>query len=225
MQLQVKVVSEDPLVPEGGLLGFFAAALQDMLRNLASQAGRQGDQALGVLFEQFFVDARLVVEALGMALRDELDEVAVARAVLGKEDQVVVCLAVLGRGLLEAGSRSDVGLATDQGLDTRFLGLAVELDGPVHHAVIGEGERRHLVFGRTLDQFADAARAVEERVLGVDVAVNELRLGQGSSPSRPLKGTRSHLSIARIGLRSPKARASGGMPSKEIQPPSHSDEG
>jgi hypothetical protein len=49
-----------------------------------------------------------------------------------------------------------------------FRGL-VELDGTVHHAVVGEPDGRLLERGGTLDEGVDLAGAVEQRVLGMDV--------------------------------------------------------
>ena len=47
-------------------------------RDLALEAAAEADQALRVLRQQLLVDARLVVEPLGVARRHELDEVVVA---------------------------------------------------------------------------------------------------------------------------------------------------
>jgi hypothetical protein len=43
----------------------------------------------------------------------------------------------------------------------------------VHVTVIGDRERRHLEVLGALDQIVDTIRAVEERILGVAVQVNE----------------------------------------------------
>ena len=59
-----------------------------------------------MLAQQFFVDARLVVEALGISGADQLDQVLVARVVLRENDQVIVRarvrLPVLDARLVEA---------------------------------------------------------------------------------------------------------------------------
>src|SRR5205823_2930936 len=75
----------------------------------------------------------------------------------------------------------DVDLAPDERLDADLLRLAVELDRAGEAAVIGERDGRHLELGRAGDERGDAARPVEDRVLGVDVEVNERRLRQGES--------------------------------------------
>ncbi|MNX99872.1 hypothetical protein D3C86_1323420 [compost metagenome] len=176
LDLQVEVVTEGLLVPARARLGLLVAAMHDVLGDLATQASRQCDQAFGVRGDGVLVDARLVVEALHVAQGVELDQVLVTGAVLGEQHQVAVILAAGAvRGLVEPGAGRDVGFHPDQGLDARLLGLAVELDRAVHHAVVGERQGRHLVLRRALDQLADAAGAVQQGVFGVNVAVDELR--------------------------------------------------
>ncbi len=89
----------------------------------------EDEQAVGVLREELAVDARLVVEALEVRLRDELDEILVARAVAHEDRQVVGALvaAVLGAPLLAPAGR-DVELAADDRLDAGLLGGQVEVD-------------------------------------------------------------------------------------------------
>ena len=66
---------------------------RERLRDLALQATAEADEALGVLGQQLLVDAGLAVETLGVARRDQLDQVVPALARLGQQDQVVVVLA------------------------------------------------------------------------------------------------------------------------------------
>ena len=49
----------------------------------------------------------------------------------------------------------------------------VEVDRAGQRAVVGERDRRHLEPGRLVDERRDPARPVEDRVLGVDVQVDE----------------------------------------------------
>ena len=71
------------------------------------------------------------------------------------------------------------------GLIPCLLAGLVVLDRAVHHAVVGEAERRLPERRRALGERVDPARAVEQRVLGVDVevdgrhGVHEYRVGTG----------------------------------------------
>ena len=53
--------------------------------------------------------------------------------------------------------------------------VVVEDDRREHVAVLGDRERRHLQLDRFVEQLVDAAGAVEERELGVQVEVDEVR--------------------------------------------------
>ena len=61
------------------------------------------------------------------------------------------------------------------GLMPGLLALAVELDGPVQVAVVGDGHGVHARALDVLDQLRDAAGAVEQAVVRVAVQVNERR--------------------------------------------------
>ena len=160
-------------------------ALQQRLQHVAAEAAGGGDEALVVLGEQVPVEARLVVVALEEGLAGELDEVAVAGLVLGQQGQVVVELpAALGvaAGVVDppAAGRAlaavvvgHVGLGADDRLDPLLAALLVELQRPVHVAVVGDAERRLPVGDRLGDQLVEPGRPVEHRELGVDVEVGE----------------------------------------------------
>ena len=85
--------------------------------------------------------------------------------------------------LLLRGVVADVDLAADDRLHALLRGLLVELHRARERAVVGEADGRHLELCGARCQGRDAAGAVEDRELGVDVQVNELG-GQG----RPILG-------------------------------------
>lgn len=59
-------------------------------------------------------------------------------------------------------------------LDPLLAGLVVEDDGREQVPVLGDRHGGDLPAGRLLEQFVNPARAVEQRVLGVEMKVNEL---------------------------------------------------
>ena len=166
-----RVAAEDlrePVEIGGGVL---PAAFLERLADATREATRQRDDPLRVPLEELPVDARLVVVALEVAERRELDEVAVALVRLGEQRQVRVALR------LPVPVVRDVHLAPEERLDAHLAALAVELDGAGERAVVGERDGGHLQLGGPSGQRGDAASAVEDRVLGVDVEVDERRLG------------------------------------------------
>src|SRR5262249_31406975 len=85
---------------------------------------------------------------------------------------------------------ADVHLAADQGLDAAPATVSVELDRSGERAVVGEPDGRHLEFGRAADELRDAARPVQDRVLGVDVQMDEGRCGHGQGDCTRRSGPR-----------------------------------
>jgi translation initiation factor IF-1 len=75
--------------------------------------------------------------------------------------------------------------------------------------VVGERDGRHLELGGTCGEVRYAARTVEDRVLGVDVKVNERRLGHGQSIL--VRG----VDRTRFPLRLSREKGGGPIPTKE----------
>ena len=74
----------------------------------------------------------------------------------------------------------DVDLAADDGLDGRvFLRYLEKFLDPVHVAVVGDGQGGHAEFLGPLEKVLDRRLAVEDRVLGMDVQVDEGHIGIG----------------------------------------------
>ena len=112
--------------------------LAERARDAPREAAGERDQPGGVALEQLPVDARLVVVALEVAERAELDEVRVARVVGGQERQVRVPL------LERLAVVDDVDLAAEDRLDALVGSRLVKLDRTRHRAVVGEQHRGHL---------------------------------------------------------------------------------
>ena len=168
LQLDVgRVAPEDLHEPVEILARVLRPVLDERARDASRQASGQRDDALRVTLEQLPVDARLVVVALEIAERGELDEVRVALVRLREQREVRVALR-LGAAVVR-----DVDLAPDDRLHARLARLAVELDRSCERAVIGERDRRHLEPCCLVHERRDPARAVEDRVLRVDVEMDE----------------------------------------------------
>ena len=127
---------------------------------------------LAVLREELLVDAGPVVEALGVAGGDELDQVLVALVGLRQQHQVVRF--GLRTALLETASLRDIDLTAENRLQPAFACVVVEHDRGKQVAVLGHGERRHLQLHRFVEELVNAAGAVEERELGMKMQMNEL---------------------------------------------------
>jgi len=174
LQLDVEAVSEELLVPPDVTLGPGDIARHDRLGDLGAQASREADQPLGVHREDLPVRAWPVVEALEPRLGRDLDEVVVAGVVGRQEGEVIGVGRVLALGrLLAPVAPEEVPLHPDDGLDSRLDARLVEIQGPIHHPVVGDGAGGHVVVGDRLEHLADTACPVEHGVLRMSVKMNE----------------------------------------------------
>ncbi len=153
------------------LFGLFHLSLQDEPGHIAGQTGRQRDKPLVLLPQQLHVDAGAVVIPLDEARGAQLDQVLVALLVLTQQHQVRVL--ARGGGLVKAAAGGDVHLAADDRMDALAQALLVKIHHAVHHAVIRDGQRLHAQFLCSGDQRLYAARAVQQRVFGVQVQVRK----------------------------------------------------
>ena len=197
LQLDEEVLlAEDVLEPSGECRRGVKVAGEEGLGHHAAKAAGRRDETLVIALQQLPVDAGLVVVALQVSGRRELDEVAVTLSRLGKDGQVVVellaSLAFAARVVdaappyraLVARPRCHVGLGADDGREAARPALLVEVEDAVHVAVIGDRESRLAIGHRCDNQFSDPRRPVEHRVLGVSVQVDERCAVVCCSPGR-----------------------------------------
>ena len=178
-------LAEDVLESTGQHLGLDLVVGQQGLEHDAAEAAGGGDEALGVALEQLPVEPGLVVVALEVGGRRQLEEVAVALVRLGQEGQVVVELlapAGVATGVVDlapadrtlvAGLGGHVGLGADDRVDAGLAARRVEVEDPVHVPVVGDPEGRLAVGHGRLDEVVHPRRPVQHRELGVGVEVGE----------------------------------------------------
>ena len=168
--------AEDVAIGVGEAARVFVFVGEDGFVEVAAQARREADEAFRMGGQQIFIDARLVVKAFEKRRGNQLDEVLVAFLVFAEQDEVVVAVGV-GPGLVAL--LRDVDFAADDGLDSLRFGGVVEADRAEEIAVIGHRDGGHFLLGDDVHQLVDFAGAVEKRVVGVVVKVNEWSLGHG----------------------------------------------
>ena len=174
LDLDVVIVLEDLAVPAGRRPGLVLVAAQQLVGDLALDAGGHDQQAVLVFFQQFLVDARLVVEAFQEGGGDQLAQVAVALVVLDQHQQVEIIELVLAAvGLVETRTRGQVQLGADDGLDLVLPGLFVEVDRAQDGAVVGQGHGGHLEGAGLFQQVVDLQGGIEQAVFRMQVQVDE----------------------------------------------------
>ena len=148
--------------------GIVRALLDQTPAKARLQAACERDDALRVALEQLHVDVGLAApEALEEARRGQLDQIAEAVVVRGEEREVVALDPALGAAVVD-----QVGLEPQDRLDVVLETGLVVLDRAVHDAVIGQPERRLPELRGTRRHRLDLVRAVQQRVLAVDVQMD-----------------------------------------------------
>ncbi len=96
LQLDVVVIAEGLLEPYDLLLGLGGVAFGYEAGDFSAETGGAYDQPLAVGGKGFLVGSRVVIEAVGMCLRDDFDEVLVAFQVLGYDHEVTALVGLVG---------------------------------------------------------------------------------------------------------------------------------
>ena len=142
----------------------------------AGDAGARRDDALRMLLDHIERRAGLVIVIVHMRLGHEMQQIVIALGVLGEHDHVIERRALLRAYL---GIFGEIDLAAVDGLDllARFpldcrAGVA-QLGHAAHHAVVGDGDGGHIEVGRATHHVLHVRGAVEHRILGVIMQVDE----------------------------------------------------
>ena len=167
-------LAEKIAVKASGRAGCIVVPFHQTLCDFPLQAAGKADQSSRVLGQKLLADARLVVETVERSFRGDLHQVAVAFFVFGEHEQVVVRIAFRRRALdVVVVFLADVEFASDDGLDTCFMGRIDEVHGAKNIPVVGHRHRGHAEFFDAMDQFFDVAGAVEQGVVAMQVQVDE----------------------------------------------------
>jgi hypothetical protein len=138
-----------------------------------------------VLLQELEVDARLVIEAVEVRVRGDLDQVPVPGVRLREQRQVVDVVIGAPRPVEPAGA-DEIGLCADDGRQFCVERRPVEVEDAVHVPVVGDPDRGLTVGFGGGDDVRDPGGAVQHRELGVQMQVHE-RAPQGAATpsSRP----------------------------------------
>jgi hypothetical protein len=101
-----------------------------------------------------------------------LNQIAITGVVLRQQQQVEGAVVEL-RVLILHTARRQISFHPDDRTQPGFARRTMEIDDAVHHAVVGQGQRRHAQGLGLRHQIRDVAEPVQHRVLGMDVKVNE----------------------------------------------------
>ena len=92
---------------------------------------------------------------------------------------------------------ADIEFATDNWLYAGLVGRVHEMHGTKNIAVVGHGNRGHAQLFHPVDKFFHVAGAVEHRIIGMEMQVNELGHERSIYFNGKFKGGMASLSTAR----------------------------
>ncbi len=148
----------------------------ERLAHRAAEAAARRHDPLAVPLEELEVHPGLVVVAVEVRRRRELDEVVVAGVRRGQDREVEDVVVGAARAVV-ATRRDEVRLGADDRLHPRVARGPVEVEDAVHVAVVGDPDRGLAVGHGSRHDLGHARRTVEHRVLGVEMEVDERLLG------------------------------------------------
>src|SRR5580700_3992754 len=90
----------------------------------------------------------------------------------------------------------DINFAADDGLHAAGGGLVVKIGGGEEISVIGDGDGGHAAARGFIDEFADIAGPVEQRKIGVQMKMYEVRVSHAGIYSKPLCNTSLFVALA-----------------------------
>ena len=173
LKLQIEVaLAQNVLHGQGIFLGPVIVAADQAAGNFSGQAGGQADKALRMPAQQVQVDAGLDIEPVHKGLAHQVRQVPVTGLVLTQQHQMTG-LRVQLIGFVQPGAAGYIYLTADDRVDALGLAGPIEVDGAVHNAVVRDGHRRLAQLLHQLRQVTDAAGAVQQAVLRVDMQMGK----------------------------------------------------
>ena len=175
LDLQVVVVAEDLHELARRFFGFGQPLALDQMGDLSTDTAGEADQPLGVLAQQFLVDAGVVVIPFEIALGDQFSQISVADVVFSQQHQVVGGVRQPPGGLAQVPAfYGDVDLGTNDRFYADLLASPVVLNGTKETAVIGDCQGGHSLFGRPFGHLFDVASPIEQAVFAVTVEMDKI---------------------------------------------------
>ena len=173
LELQVVVIRpEESLIIPYPLQNFgFGTSCRDMLSDLSERATRESDEITRVRLEELPVDTRSpIVHTAEVRVRDELDEIQVARMGAREEgDRIEDVIRVAIRTTF----RGDSGVDADDRINPLILACLVKFKRTVKVTHIRDREPRHPELLGTLREDRGLAESGEEREIRMDAEMDE----------------------------------------------------
>ena len=161
LKLKIEMIrSEDLRQTQCFLLGFLIKALTQIRRNNARQTGTERNDALMIFLEHLRIHSRLIIKPLRKPDRDNLHQIGIPKIILCQKHQMVISILPPDILPIKARPRCHINLTADHRIDSFLFRRPVEINHPIHIAMVGNGDILHAKFLRPAHQLADLTGAI-----------------------------------------------------------------
>jgi hypothetical protein len=116
-----------------------------------------------------------VIETLQKCLAGKLDEILEASPIGCEHREVITRFALAARTFLEAASRRDIRLVTDNWIDPSAATRLIKLESAVQISVVRDRQRVHSQLFRPRDQLINRTGSIEQTVMAVAMQMSKWR--------------------------------------------------
>lgn len=160
-------------IPVHDLTRSFGISFPQCFRMRSSKRWEDGNKPLAICLDKLPINARTIIEALEMPLRDKLYQIAVSRLIFCKQDEAAR-LVIHPMFFVESGARRNVKIDADDGLYRIVFALFVEIDRAVQITVVGQRERTLSIFRRRGNEVGYLWECFEEGIMRMGVKMDEV---------------------------------------------------
>ena len=166
---EIIILSKTGLVFQRRFFGFVNQAFLDIAGHLSCQTGGKGYDTLMVTVQDLHIHPGLIIIAFGEAFAHDFHQIGIAGVVFRQKDEMVIPIISAGQLFVKPGIGSHINLTAYDRLDPGLLGGPVEVDNPIHNAMVGDGRTVHPQLFYPLHIFLYLIRPVQKTVLRMDV--------------------------------------------------------
>ena len=130
---------ENVLIVQGNSFRLLKFVGKNQSADFARNTTRKGDKSLAVLAQVIFINARLIIKAFQIGMRDQFQKIFPAGVVLAEQNEMIILFCLSGRGLL----RHHVCLNADNRFYAAGLGFFIKFNRAIKIAMVGNSQRIH----------------------------------------------------------------------------------
>ena len=172
LELNIKVLSKHVFEPFGQRISFLIPIMEQALRNISRQTGRQAYDAFAMMTQQVIINTRFIIVAVNKGLTGQKHEVFIPLLVLSQQDQMPI-FPVFPAFFNRISSGGHISLNPQDRLYTFSQTSPVKINDPIHDPVICNGHSCLSQFLGPAHQFFNAAGSIQQAVLGMHMQMHK----------------------------------------------------